>query len=177
MNATPSIAAAALTFFLISPAALAQESSAAAASSCGRGERMPKLDGELAHAVHVVPIAEPEPAAEAAPAPAVVYQADPYGFAGILNRLRAAVGLHPLVYDANLSAWASQNNAEQSRRGLGHHILPNCLQNSCWNVHDALSAAMMWMNSPAHRQNMLSPSATRFGIAYGPGPYWTLNAQ
>jgi uncharacterized protein YkwD len=33
------------------------------------------------------------------------------------------------------------------------------------------------MNSPGHAQNMLSPSATRFGIAYGPGPYWTMNLQ
>lgn len=102
---------------------------------------------------------------------------DPYGFAAILNAQRASAGLPPLAYDHNLSAWAAQNNAEQSARGLGHFINPNCFQNSAWNTPDAPSTADEWMNSPPHRANMLSPSATKFGIAYGPGPYWTLNAQ
>ena len=46
---------------------------------------------------------------------------DPYGFAAILNAHRAAAGLSPVAYDHDLSAWAAQNNAEQSSRGLGHH--------------------------------------------------------
>jgi uncharacterized protein YkwD len=102
---------------------------------------------------------------------------DPYGFAAILNAYRASAGLHPLAYDADLSNWAAHNNAAQARRGLGHHVLPNCYQNCGWNYSDAWSLARGWMNSPGHRENMLTPSATRFGIAYGPGPYWTLNAQ
>ena len=36
---------------------------------------------------------------------------------------------------------------------------------------------MGWMNSPGHRQNMLQPDMSRFGIAFGPGPYWTMNAM
>jgi uncharacterized protein YkwD len=103
--------------------------------------------------------------------------ADPYGFAAILNRLRASAGLHPVIYDTNLSAWASQNNAVQCRRGLGHHVNPCCAQNCGWNYTDACSVAQGWMNSPGHRENMLSPTITRFGIALGPGPYWTLNAR
>jgi uncharacterized protein YkwD len=176
MTSTARIAAAALLLLSSLPVvAFGQDKPEPAASSVtSKTERLPKIDDAIAHAVHIVPLPEPEPVAEAAP---VVQYGDPYGFTGILNQFRAAAGLHPLAYDSNLSAWASQNNVAQSSRGLGHHILPNCLQNSCWNVADALSAASMWMNSPAHRQNMLSPSATRFGIAYGPGPYWTLNAQ
>jgi uncharacterized protein YkwD len=116
-----------------------------------------------------------EVAVETAPAP--VYAADPYGFAAIVNGFRAAAGLHPLAYDSSLSAWASQNNAAQCSRGIGHHINPSCFQNCGWNYTTAYEAATAWMNSPGHRQNMLSPSVTRFGIAYGPGPYWTLNAR
>jgi hypothetical protein len=101
---------------------------------------------------------------------------DPYGFATILNQHRAAAGLPPLAYDSDLSAWASQNNAAQSHRGIGHHVCPNCHQNCAWNVTDPASVAEEWMNSPGHRANMLSPSVSRFGIAYGPGPYWTMNA-
>ncbi|WP_165070971.1 CAP domain-containing protein [Paludisphaera rhizosphaerae] len=126
--------------------------------------------------------AEAAPAVAAEPEAAPVYDAyamgsDPYGFTPILNQIRASVGLHPLVYDPNLSSWAQQNNAEQCRRGLGHHVNPAGIQNCAYNYGDANSAAQGWMNSPGHRQNMLSPSATHFGIAFGPGPYWTLNAR
>ncbi|MCA1686714.1 MAG: CAP domain-containing protein [Planctomycetia bacterium] len=103
--------------------------------------------------------------------------ADPYGFAAILNAHRASAGLPPLAYDHDLSTWAARNNAEQASRGLGHHVNPNCYQNSCWNAPDAQATSEEWMNSPAHRANMLSPNVSRFGIAYGPGPYWTMNAQ
>ncbi|WP_422927834.1 CAP domain-containing protein [Singulisphaera sp. PoT] len=103
--------------------------------------------------------------------------ADPYGFAAILNSYRASAGLAPLSYEPDLAGWAAQNNAEQANRGLGHHVNPNCLQNCAWNTPDANSVASAWMESPGHRANMLNPSASRFGIAFGPGPYWTMNAQ
>lgn len=102
--------------------------------------------------------------------------ADPYGFAAVLNQYRASAGLPPVAYDPDLSAWAANNNSEQSQRGLGHHVNPNFFQNCMWNTTDAQSTAVEWMNSPGHRANMLSPNVTRFGIAYGPGPYWTMNA-
>lgn len=102
---------------------------------------------------------------------------DPYGFLAILNNYRASMGLSPVSLDSNLSAWASQNNAAQSRRGIGHHVNPNCLQNCGWNYGDAASVFQGWMNSPGHRQNMLSPNIQSVGIAYGPGPYWTMNAR
>jgi uncharacterized protein YkwD len=104
-------------------------------------------------------------------------QSDPYGFAAILNRIRASAGLHPLTYDPELTSWASHNNAVQCRRGIGHHVNPSCVQNCGWNYSDASSVAQGWMNSPGHRQNMLSPSVSRYGLAFGPGPYWTFNAR
>lgn len=102
---------------------------------------------------------------------------DPYGFAAILNQYRAARGLAPLVYDHDLSAWAAQNNVAQANRGIGHHVTINCFQNCAWNTPDAASTAEEWMNSRGHRANMLESSATHFGIAFGPGPYWTMNAR
>jgi uncharacterized protein YkwD len=116
-------------------------------------------------------------AAPTAPSCECVGSSDPYGFAAILNRIRSAAGLHPVVYDSDLSSWASQNNAVQCRRGIGHHVNPCCVQNCGWNYADASAVAQGWMASPGHRQNMLSPSISRFGIAFGPGPYWTLNAR
>jgi uncharacterized protein YkwD len=85
--------------------------------------------------------------------------------------------LHPVAYDSELSSWASQNNSAQCHRRIGHHVNPCGVQNCGWNYADASAVAQGWMNSPGHRQNLLSPSISRFGIAYGPGPYWTLNAQ
>jgi uncharacterized protein YkwD len=102
---------------------------------------------------------------------------DPYGFAAILNRIRASAGLHPLAYDPELSSWASRNNAVQCRRGIGHHVNPSCVQNCGWNYSDVNSVAQGWMDSPGHRQNLLSPSVSRFGLAFGPGQYWTFNAR
>lgn len=139
-----------------------------------------ELPAEATPAVATEPEAEPTVAAESEAAPTYTAYAmggDPYGFTPILNQIRASVGLHALVYDPNLSSWAQQNNAEQCRRGLGHHVNPAGIQNCAYNYGDANSAAQGWMNSPGHRQNMLSPSATHFGIAFGPGPYWTLNAR
>jgi uncharacterized protein YkwD len=114
---------------------------------------------------------KPAPAAAARPT------GDPYGFVGILNRMRASSGLAPVAYDPNLSAWASQNNSAQNSMGLGHHVNPGTYQNSGWNYGSATEVANAWMNSPGHRAAMLAAGITRVGIAYGPGPYWTMNAQ
>jgi hypothetical protein len=147
----------------------------------------PPRDDALGHAVlDIFPDFEiptdPEPQPEPEPDPAVSMPADsgygdPYGFSAIINNYRAAAGLPPLAYDPNLAAWASQNNAAQCSQGLGHHIMANFFQNCGYNQASVLDIAISWMNSPGHAQNMLAPSATRFGIAYGPGPYWTMNLQ
>lgn len=102
---------------------------------------------------------------------------DPYGFLHVLNRYRAAHGLPAVSYDPALSSWAALNNAAQCRHGIGHHVTPNCNQNSGYNYTNAEEVAAGWMNSPGHRANMLTPDVSRLGIAYGPGPYWTMNVQ
>lgn len=122
----------------------------------------------------VLPLAEP---VETPPPAAPIPSTDPYGFTSMLNNYRASAGLPPVAYDADLSAWAGQNNLAQNAQGLGHHVNPGCLQNSGWNYADAGSLLIGWINSPAHRDTLLARNVTRFGIAYGPGPYWTLNAR
>lgn len=119
-----------------------------------------------------------QPMTYAQPARAVpATSGDPTGFVAILNQMRASAGLPPVSYDPSLSSWASQNNAAQSSRGLGHHVNPGAMQNSGWNYGSAAAVAQGWMASPGHRAAMLAAGISRVGIAYGPGPYWTMNAQ
>lgn len=135
-------------------------------------KRLHELVGPPAPVVKPAPAANPVP-----PPPAARPAADPYGFAAHLNTLRASAGLPPLAYDPGLSNWAARNNSAQASHGLGHHINPNCFQNCAWNTTTAASTADQWVASAGHRENMLTRSARTYGIAFGPGPYWTLNLR
>jgi uncharacterized protein YkwD len=117
--------------------------------------------------------AQPANNAAAQPAPAVQPAGD-YGFTAWLNGVRARYGLRPVGYDANLANWAAANNAQQSRRGLGHFVMgPARRQNAA--IGNAMSVGATWMASPAHRAALLDPTITRIGLA-GLGSYWTFNA-
>ena len=99
---------------------------------------------------------------------------DAYGFTGWLNATRAAYGLPPVGYDANLSAWANANNGQQQARGMGHHVMgPARRQNAAMGSYATVPG--MWMASPAHRAALLDPTIRFIGIA-GAGAYWTFNA-
>ncbi|MEW4570857.1 CAP domain-containing protein [Tautonia sp. JC769] len=122
--------------------------------------------------------AAPAPAATAQPAAAAaqpaVAQGDPHGFTSWLNGIRSQYGLAPVAYDANLSAWANMNNAQQNSYGLGHHVMgPARRQNSA--MGSAASIGAQWLASPAHAAALLDPSIRVIGIA-GMGAYWTFNA-
>ena len=102
------------------------------------------------------------------------YGSDPGGFMSWLNATRAQYGLGAVGYDSNLEAWASQNNAHQSRMGLGHFVMgPARRQNSAMS---GANPGNMWMNSPGHRSALLDPTITRIGISFD-GTYWTFNAS
>lgn len=165
-------------------AALILSSNLLAARSQAQDLPMPPVPSRLAHRSVVVERptvvpwdADDQPADGADSQAVYVMPSDPYGFINILNSYRASAGLAPVAYDPNLSAWASQNNAVQCNKGIGHHVNPGCFQNCGWNYTSAWEVANGWLHSPGHRDNMLRPGITRFGIAYGPGPYWTLNAR
>lgn len=113
------------------------------------------------------------PAAPAA-APAAAAGGDAYGFTAWLNGVRAQYGLPAVGYDANLEAWASQNNAQQQYRGIGHFVMgPARRQNSAMGGFAQIGS--MWLSSPAHRAALLDPTIRFIGIA-GAGAYWTFNA-
>jgi hypothetical protein len=174
MSATTRISTVALVFFALSQGARSQDDPQkqwvwlASQGVWGYGYQI--QDGPYRGLWRVDPDSKRAPS-DLAPA------VDDYGFTAILNWYRASAGLTPLAYDHDLSLWAAQNNAEQSSRGIGHHINPNCRQNCAWNTPDAQSVAQAWMDSRGHRANMLDPSISRVGIAFGPGPYWTMNAR
>jgi uncharacterized protein YkwD len=179
MRTTSKIAVAALILMSSTTTALAQDGSTRTWGGRFFDHTHSAIGAGLRRILHHESAAVPA-ASMAAASPQVASPqggGDPYGFAVVLNRLRAASGLHPLSYDPGLSAWAARNNAAQVWRGIGHHVNPNCRQNCAWNVADANEAAQSWMESPGHRENMLARDVTSFGIAFGPGPYWTLNTR
>jgi uncharacterized protein YkwD len=125
------------------------------------------------------PAAQPVTYAQPAAQPVTYAQpatvaGDPYGFVNWLNATRAQYGLRAVGYDQNLTNWAAQNNAQQSARGMGHHVMgPARRQNSAMGNYASIGA--MWMGSPAHRAALLDPTISFVGIA-GAGAYWTFNA-
>jgi uncharacterized protein YkwD len=146
----------------------------------------------VAKAPQATPVATTVPAAVPAPAQAQPVQSyqpaqqvqyyqqpaapagDVYGFTNWLNGVRAQYGLPAVGYDANLEAWAQQNNTHQSSRGIGHFVMgPARRQNSAMGNYASIGA--MWLSSPAHRAALLDPSIRFIGIA-GLGAYWTFNA-
>jgi uncharacterized protein YkwD len=128
-----------------------------------------------------VPVQQAQPAQYYQPAQPVQYYQQPaapagdvYGFTNWLNGVRAQYGLPAVGYDANLEAWAQQNNAHQNSRGIGHFVMgPARRQNSAMGNYASIGA--MWLSSPAHRAALLDPSIRFIGIA-GLGAYWTYNA-
>jgi uncharacterized protein YkwD len=172
MNTTTRGAVIALIIMFAGTTLRAQDSS---------GGPLSRLIGRFLHN-HSAPASGPvamAPTSPQATAPSGYSQSatDPYGFTALLNRIRASAGLHPVVHDVELASWAGRNNAIQCLRGIGHHVNPCGMQNCGWNYSDASAVTEGWMHSPGHRQNLLSPSISRIGIAMGPGPYWTFNAR
>ena len=98
---------------------------------------------------------------------------DPYGFGFLLNRYRASLGRRPVVYSANLTAWAVKNNSAQAVRGLGHWVYSGGWQDSGWGYTSTQSVLSGWQRSPGHNAALLA-NVSQYGIAWAP-PFWTLN--
>jgi uncharacterized protein YkwD len=118
--------------------------------------------------------AETRQASQAQATPTQAPTGDPYGFTNWLNATRARYGLAPVGYDPNLASWAATNNAHQLSRGLGHFVMGPARRQNC-AMGNSASIGAMWMNSPAHRANMLASDIRWIGLS-GSGQYWTLNA-
>ena len=111
------------------------------------------------------------------------------------NQRRAERGLPALTVDTRLATAAQQHSADQARYNLMSHtgsdgssagtrITRQGYRWSAWaeNVaagqRDATTVMNAWMNSSAHRANILSSNVTQIGIglAYSSNgtPYWTM---
>lgn len=110
------------------------------------------------------------------------------GVLASLNEVRTEHGLNPLRLSSELSAAARQHSSEMARLGyfshssadgslfwrrigryypVGHFQRWSVGENLVWNSPglDAAGAVDAWMQSPEHRENVLTPSWREIGIS------------
>jgi len=106
----------------------------------------------------------------------------------LVNAERAKNNLRPLTVNSKLMDAARGNSANQARQRKMDHILdgknpldrmtaagyrPNLWLENIFAGRDTPEEAMQWwMNSPAHRSNLLNPDITEIGVGVQNG-YWT----
>src|SRR5262245_34072521 len=101
---------------------------------------------------------------------------------GYLAQIRVSHGLPALAYDAKLESAALEQALYMARSGRMAHttgsgrdfvsrirskgITTVAAENVAYGDLDLSKVFAMWMNSQGHRQNMLNPQFSRFGLAY-----------
>lgn len=101
------------------------------------------------------------------------YQQDIETIFQLTNQYRAEKGLSPLVYDANLMAYA-QKRAEELT-GVYSHTRPDGTnfdsgltgggaENISFGQASGEAAIVSWRNSPSHYENIIYPNVTKIGI-------------
>jgi uncharacterized protein YkwD len=159
---------------------------------------MPKLSPWLARAAAVAAVAASLTVGSASAAPSDAVLAEQAQVVDLVNQQRAAAGLAPLAINDQLEVDAQAYAEYMADANFFAHQAPNgtdarsraeAAGYTTWtflaeNLHagrktpDAVVDA--WMNSPAHRENILSPDASEIGLghAFGPnskyGNYWVL---
>ena len=116
----------------------------------------------------------------------------------LVNDERAAEGLDPLSYDADLTSAARGHSQDMGLNGYFSHTSQDgrspgdriTAAGYSWNTYGENIAAGQttpaavvagWMNSPGHRANILSPNFCDLGVGYAYvasspyGHYWTQN--
>jgi uncharacterized protein YkwD len=103
-----------------------------------------------------------------------------------INHVRAAHGLHALVFDPTLARAARAHTAEMSSTGVFEHgsfqtrMLqfgvhgPLVGENLAWgsgSYGQASTIVREWLASPAHRANLLHTGWTRIGIGLARGTF------
>ncbi|MDO5737864.1 MAG: CAP domain-containing protein [Eubacteriales bacterium] len=113
------------------------------------------------------------------------YYADARSILAMVNELRGSLGLHPLVYNAELEAAAMLRAAETSilwshMRPDGSFIYytpPYNAENIAAGNSSPEATFMQWVNSPSHYEAMVNPNFISigigaFGTAKGEPPLW-----
>lgn len=109
----------------------------------------------------------------------------------LVNEARAAYGLQPLSYSAELSEGARLKSQDMSDNGYFDHNSPTygtpfqmmkqlgiSYQSAGENIAKGYTSAEAvvnaWMNSEGHRANILNKNYTQIGVGYdADGNYWT----
>lgn len=109
----------------------------------------------------------------------------------LTNVERQKAGLQPLQIDAKLMNSARQKSTDMAKNNYFSHTSPTygspfdqmkangisyraAAENIAMGQRSAEEVVKAWMDSPGHRQNILTPSFTHIGIGYDAnGHYWT----
>ncbi|MCG7334507.1 CAP domain-containing protein [Sporosarcina sp. ACRSM] len=109
----------------------------------------------------------------------------------LTNAERQKAGLQPLQADSNLMNSARQKSADMASNGYFSHTSPtygspfdqmkangvnysSAAENIAMGQRSAEEVVKAWMESPGHRQNILTPEFTHIGIGFDQnGNYWT----
>ncbi len=116
-----------------------------------------------------------------------------YDVLRLVNQIRSDNGLAPLVWNCNLAYAAKQHCDDMARRGYFSHMTPEGLspfdridrlkidysmaaENLAAGQPDPQSVVKAWMDSEAHRVNILNPELNEMGAAFSRGGeygiYW-----
>lgn len=149
----------------------------------GRGERGPEVAALLTVACAGAPLADPSAAADE-PDPADPREAEAR-VVDVLNATRRANGLAPLEPTPGLAAVARRHSEAMLSRGVLAHVLPEdgSVADRLRRAHvpyarvaenvakggSAIAAHRGAEDSPAHRENILSPAARQVGCGIARG--------
>ncbi|MBO7748674.1 serine protease [Paenibacillus sp. MWE-103] len=111
-----------------------------------------------------------------------------------VNAERSKAGVQPLTLSAELNKVAQAKSVDMRDKGYFDHQSPTygspfdmmksfgvsysyAGENIAAGQQGVQAVMTAWMNSPGHRQNILSPNYTKLGVGYAKGgsmnPYWT----
>jgi uncharacterized protein YkwD len=86
-----------------------------------------------------------------------------------INRVRKEHGLSPVKEASNLDRASAQNDAEQQKKGLGHHVdlgkngASGEIAFKADNGANPRNSVQGWLDSEAHRKILLDPNKTKVG--------------
>lgn len=132
-------------------------------------------------------VKDPAPAPQVQQGISVVEQA----VLDVTNKERQKAGLSPLQVDTKLMNSARQKSADMAKNRYFSHTSPtygspfdqmkangisyrSAAENIAMGQRTAAEVVQAWMDSPGHRQNILTAEFTHIGIGYDAnGHYWT----
>jgi uncharacterized protein YkwD len=95
----------------------------------------------------------------------------------LVNIERQRAGLRPLNVSERLMVDARSWSNTQASRSRMYHSKMGYRENVAMGQRTPNEVVRVWMNSPGHRRNIMSPSISTIGVglAYSSGgrPYWT----